>query len=67
MTESSEIKLPPVIKTSENEEIQRRVDEKLTRMEETNPSSNLQKTNLELISANNNQAFQLVLETQALI
>lgn len=52
MEESPEVKLPPVIKSSNRQEIQERVDEKLTQMEEENPSTDFEKTNLEFISAN---------------
>lgn len=52
MDESAEVMSPPVIKTSKNDQIQAKVDEKLTEMEEKNPSSDFSKTNLELISAN---------------
>lgn len=63
MSEStSEFNLPPVIKTSNHPENQTRVDEKLTQMEEKNPSSDFQRTNLELISANQQARNQVATE-----
>ncbi len=44
--------MPPVIKTSNNPDIQVRVDDRLTDMEDNNLPESLDKTNLELISAN---------------
>lgn len=49
---SPELNLPPVIKTSNNPEIQAKVDEHLTQMEDDNLHKDPNKTSLELISAN---------------
>ncbi len=47
-----EVELPPVIKTSKDHDIQNRVDEKLTALEDDNLHESLDKTKLELVSAN---------------
>jgi diguanylate cyclase (GGDEF)-like protein len=62
MEDSPEVRLPPVIKTSNNQNVQARVDEKLIQMEEKNPSSDFSKTNIELISANQQSRNQVAAE-----
>lgn len=62
MEDTSEVRLPPVIKTSNNPTIQAKVDEKLTRMEEQNLSPDFSKTKLELISSNQQAREQVASE-----
>ncbi len=59
MSENSEVSLPPIIKTSNNPQIQERVDEQLTQMEEQDPSADFSRTKLDLVKANS-QARNLV-------